>query len=233
MDMQPLIEAGLSHGESTIYVTLLKLGQSSVSAIAKHTGLHRTNIYDTLEKLMEKGLVSTIIRHNKKEFIASEPKRIIEYLDEQKQSVRRILPDLENMRSITRSEATVEIYRGKEGMKTVLKDIVETGEDYCVFEENGYIEKVLPHYFMQFNARLDAAGICVRVLTKGPIATRKKMKMRELPQFIAFPAASAIYGDRVAIFVWDEPYHAILIRSRQVADSYRQFFDLLWKHAGR
>lgn len=229
--MEGLEEAGLSHGETTVYTTLLKLGQSPVSELAKQTGLHRTNIYDTLEKLKEKGLVSTVIHHDKQHFIAAPPKRLLEYIDERKAHVQGLLPELERMHTQPRSDATVEIFQGKEGMKTVLKDIVREGKSYCVFEEEGYIEQVLPHYFPQFNARLDHAGINVRVLTKGQIATRKRMTARKLPEFIAFPAATAIYGDKVAIFVWDEPYHAILIRSAQVARSYRQFFDLMWEQA--
>lgn len=55
------------------------------------------------------------------------------------------------------------------------------------------------------------------------------MKMRKLPQFVSFPSATAIYGDKVAIFVWNEPYYAIMIQSRQVADTYRNFFDALWR----
>ena len=54
MDKRILERAGLSKGEVEIYLALLKLGASLVSKIAQETGLHRTNIYDTLEKLKEK-----------------------------------------------------------------------------------------------------------------------------------------------------------------------------------
>jgi sugar-specific transcriptional regulator TrmB len=232
MDKRILSRAGLSKGEIEVYLTLLKRGASPVSAIAKSTGLHRTNIYDTLEKLREKGLVSHVVRGGGKHFSASAPVRLVDYLKEREEEVRSVLPELSSYARLPRSEASVEIYQGKEGMKTVLKDILEEGKDYCVFEEEGHIERALPHFFAQFNARLDRAGIRVRALAKGPIATRKGMALRTLPEFIAFPAATAVYGSKVAIFVWDEPYHAILIRSAQVAGSYRNFFELLWRQAG-
>ncbi len=231
MDKRILSRAGLSRGEIEVYLSLLKRGASLVSGIAKATGLHRTNIYDTLEKLRAKGLASHVVRENRKYFSAAPPERIVDYLREREDEVRAVVPELASYAKLPRSEAGVEVYQGREGMKTVLKDILDEGKDYCVFEEEGHIERALPHFFPQFNARLDRAGVRVRALAKGPIAARRLMRLRTLPEFIAFPAATAVYGGKVAIFVWDEPYHAILIRSPQVADSYRNFFELLWRQA--
>ena len=43
------------------------------------------------------------------------------------------------------------------------------------------------------------------------------------------PATTWIYGDKVAIVVWtkDQPM-STLIRSKEVANSYKQFFEVLW-----
>ena len=47
----------------------------------------------------------------------------------------------------------------------------------------------------------------------------------------ATPSTTYIYSDRVAIIVWSPDPMAFLIRSRVVADSYRKYFDVLWKTA--
>ena len=224
MDKKILEKAGLSKGEIEVYLILLKLGSSLVSKIAQETGLHRTNIYDTLEKLKEKGLVSYVIRENRKYY---------SYIKERETEIESILPELKGYMNIPRSESIVEVYKGKEGLKSVLKDIIKEGKDYVVLEEEGYIQKVLPHFYSQFNVQLNKSKIKVRILTKDVknIAKRSLMQIRSLPEFLSFPSATAIYGNKVAIFVWDEPYHAILIKSKQVADSYRNFFNTLWKQA--
>lgn len=233
MDKKILERAGLSKGEIEVYLVLLKLGSSLVSKIAQETGLHRTNIYDTLEKLREKGLVSYVIKENRKYYSASNPDKLLDYIKERETEIESILPELKGYLNIPRSESIVEVYKGKEGLKSVLKDILKEGKDYVVLEEEGYIQKVLPHFYPQFNAQLNKSKIKVRVLTKDVknIAKRSLMRIRSLPEFISFPSATAIYGKKVAIFVWDEPYHAILIKSKQVADSYRSFFEALWKRA--
>lgn len=226
-----LEEIGLSKGETKIYLTLLRIGSSLVSRLAKETGLHRTNIYDTLEKLKEKGLVSYVIKENRKYFSAAKPDKLLDYLEEQKVNIEKILPKLKNLKKLSKEETLVEIYKGKEGLKTVLKDVLKEGKDYFVLEEEGYIHNVLPYFYSHFNKKMEKAKIKVNILTKAPgkIAKRKNMKIKSLPDFLAVPSATAIYGNKVAIFVWDLPYYAILIKSKQVADSYRNFFNLLWK----
>jgi sugar-specific transcriptional regulator TrmB len=231
MDKKILERAGLSKGEIEIYLVLLKMGSSLVSKIAQETGLHRTNIYDTLEKLREKGLVSYVIKENRKYYSASNPDKLLDYIKERETEIESILPELKGYLNIPRSESIVEVYKGKEGLKSVLKDILKEGKDYVVLEEEGYIQKVFPHFYPQFNTQLNKSKVKVRVLTKDikNIVKRTLMQIRSFPEFISFPSATAIYGDKVAIFVWEEPYHAILIKSNQVADSYRGFFEALWK----
>lgn len=233
MNKRILERAGLSKGEIEIYLVLLKLGSSLVSKIAQETGLHRTNIYDTLEKLREKGMVSYVIKENRKYYSASNPDKLLDYIKEREAEIESILPELKGYLNIPRSESIVEVYKGKEGLKSVLKDILKEGKNYVVLEEDGYIQKVLPHFYPQFNVQLNKSKVKVRVLTKDTknIAKRNLMQIRSLPEFISFPSATAIYGNKVAIFVWDEPYHAILIKSKQVAESYRSFFEALWKQA--
>ena len=43
-----------------------------------------------------------------------------------------------------KEETKVEIYRGKEGLKAVLKDIIREKKDYIAFGEEGRFQKVLP-----------------------------------------------------------------------------------------
>lgn len=231
MDREILMHAGLSKGEIEIYLALLRIGSSLVSKIAQETGLHRTNVYDTLEKLKEKGLVSYVIKENRKYFSAVNPERLTEYLKEKEEEINSIIPELKNLLKFQKGESIVEVYKGKEGLKAVLKDIIKENKDYLVLEEGGHIQEILPYFYPQFNKTLNKNNVKVKVLTneKNRIEKRNLMTIKELPDFISLPSATAIYGNKVAIFVWDEPYHAILIKSRQIADSYRNFFKQLWK----
>ena len=68
--MQELKEAGLTDNESKVYLALIDLGPSLAGQIARKTGMHRRTVYDTIEMLIEKGLIGYIQKNNRKLFYA-------------------------------------------------------------------------------------------------------------------------------------------------------------------
>ena len=54
------------------------------------------------------------------------------------------------------------------------------------------------------------------------------LKMRFNSQVYDTPATTWIYGNKVAIIVWSDQPIATLMRSKDIADSYKQFFNILW-----
>ena len=75
---QVLKEFGLTENEAEVYIILLRLGYASASEIAEKTQIHRINIYDILERLQERGLVSYSKAGKRKQYGAVDPKRILE-----------------------------------------------------------------------------------------------------------------------------------------------------------
>jgi len=62
MHRQILEEIGLSPNEAKIYETLLSSGEVGVSDISLKANVHRRNVYDALNRLVEKGLVYRILQ---------------------------------------------------------------------------------------------------------------------------------------------------------------------------
>jgi sugar-specific transcriptional regulator TrmB len=91
-----LQEAGLSPNESRVYEALLSLGESSVQIISVKAGVHRRNVYDSLAKLIEKGLVSEIFARGEKRFQPVHPRRLLELVQQKEERLTKILPALEN-----------------------------------------------------------------------------------------------------------------------------------------
>ena len=67
-----------------------------------------------------------------------------------------------------------------------------------------------------------------RIRAKRSKAKFPVLQMRFNANVYDTPATTWIYGDKTAIIVWSDQPIATLIRSKDVADSYRQFFDILW-----
>src|SRR3989338_8148629 len=103
--MEILEKLGLTGNEVKVYLALLRLGSVTAGEIIKSTNLHRAGTYDTLERLMEKGLVSYVIRANRKYFEAASPKNFLGVLERKEEELRKersellkIVPDLEKKR---------------------------------------------------------------------------------------------------------------------------------------
>ena len=90
--MKQLKNLGLTENESLIYNALVKHGSSTAGKISQFTGLHRRTVYDSIERLLEKGLISFINKNNRKYFSAASPNRLLEILKEKENSLQEILP---------------------------------------------------------------------------------------------------------------------------------------------
>ena len=233
MNKNVLKQLGFLDAETEVYITLLRLGPSMVSRIHRETGLHRTHIYDLLEKLREKGLVSTFIQSGKKHFQPAPPANILGYIEEKKDFVKQILPDLENLTNLPKEETHIELFKGKDGLKTVLRDVLKTGKDYYVMGSIKQFESILEFVFPQFLKKIEKLGIKEKILCdkKEKIVKIKTGTYRYLESEYLFPSSFWIYGDKVAIFVWNLPYFAIIIKNKDIAETYRNYFEFFWKLA--
>lgn len=234
MDTKPLERLGLQEAEIKIYLALLRKGLSTATQIAQATKLNRSHIYDKLDILLEKGLASFVIKNNVKYFKAADPEKIVDYIKEMQNNVQNIIPDLNKIKSIPKSKTVVELYQGKEGLKTVLKDIIRDRKNYLVFGEEGKFQKLLPVYIHQFLRDIKYYKIQERVLSKEEkrgkiILTNKNTKIRYLPDKFLSPVTIVVYGDKTAIAIWTEPQFIILIKDKGVSRSFMSYFDILWE----
>lgn len=232
MDKETLREIGLQDGEVTLYIELLKLKEATATEIAQHTGVHRSYIYDLIEKLKEKGLVSFVIKNNVKYFAASHPSKLIDYVKEKEEKIAKIIPSLLDLSKGKKEDIKVEIYKGKEGIKTILNDILKEGDDYLLFGHLKF-EDLMPIYIEQFVKKANKERITERaILEKGTkIIPTKRHEYKYISKEYLFPNATCVYGNKVAMFIWQEPYYVILTENRDLAQSHKTHFNILWRKA--
>ncbi|MBR9701389.1 TrmB family transcriptional regulator [Candidatus Pacearchaeota archaeon] len=231
---ETLEETGLKKGEIKVYLALLKLGSSPISKLKESTGLHRTTIYDFVEKLLNRALVSYNTQKGVRYYKATEPRRLLEELKEKEEKIKAILPEIEKITKDSPKDISVETYRGREGNIILMNDILETGGEYLVLSaEEQRFEEIFSIHIAQHFKKEKMLGITSRALTredtdfyfKAPTTT-----YRFLPKNFFGPTAIAIYGDKVGFFIW-EPLSTIIIKNKELAEGYKKHFELLWKTA--
>ncbi len=235
---EELKELGLTDNEVKIYLALLRFGSLSPSEIAEKTGFSRSYVYDALERLLSKGMISLSLRNNKKCFSAVNPRIIEELVVERMERIRKIIPELESLQGFSGDDISVELLKGKYVYKILLRDIVSTlnnNSEVLIFGiDDDVIMRSDKHYLVhlkQYFLRLRELNIREKVIIKkgnSIIKEAKTTKYRFLPRDVIGNTAFEVYGNKVAIFLWASPNHLILINNKEVANSYRKQFNILW-----
>jgi sugar-specific transcriptional regulator TrmB len=246
MNTEVLRKIGLTENEIKIYLNLLQSGSSTAYEISQKTGIYRVHVYDKLEQLIGKGLVTYVFRGAKKYFQATPPKKIKQYLEDKKTElelqqyqIEKLLPKLEEMTNLPKEDTSVEVFKGNEGLKYFLKDILKVGKEVLVtgIDDEKYQEE-LPIFMIQYFRDLKNKKINERVITlkkKGVFLFSKKQapttEYRYLEEKQFNPTNTFIYGDKVVIVSWGTPVTAIMIKNNEIAKTYKNHFEYLWNVA--
>ncbi len=236
-----LKELGLTNNEIEVYLTLLRKGSISVNEIAQRSGLHRQAVYDALERLLEKGFVSFVIKNGKKYFQGIAPGKILGYLKEREDRFRSILPELIGMTKLPMEDTTVEVFKGRRIVKTIYRDIInefqkKPGEIFISgVDERRFVDedKIALYQHLKRLQKLDCSE---RILVKEGdtyFVKGTQTEYRWIPKESFNPTPIYVYGNKLTIVIWGSPNYAIIIENRNLADSYRKQFNLLWKISKR
>jgi HTH-type transcriptional regulator, sugar sensing transcriptional regulator len=232
---ETLQELGLNKRESICYTKLLELGSSKVGKIVKKTEIPSSKIYEILDRLINKGLVSYVIIGKIKHYQASDPKILLNYIDEKKKKVEEILPQLLLKQKFS-TKQSVELFEGQKALFSLFTNLIKDAkakEEYLVFsinEENKNDNVNL--FFKNLAVRRKEKKLDVKLLKnikyyKKEKHTKLKLKYTEfnLPQGIT------IFRNFVIILSWAETPIAIKIESETISNQLREFFLGLWKIA--
>jgi len=239
-----LEELGLSKNECSIYLYLLKKGSTTTGAIIKETGIANSRVYESLNSLIQKGLVSYSVQKNGKHFSASDPKRLIDLEEEKKNKIEKMLPDLVGLKSKGIAEVKSAVYEGFEGFKTAFKKIIEdcptNGSIYILgFSQQTFVMESLKVFIANMNLKSQQKKQKLKIImditlkeTLGKERVKEKYtEVRYMPKGYISPAAIDIFEDYVYIFLWEEKPFVFTIKNKKLAESFRYYFKFLWKIA--
>ncbi len=229
---EKLVEAGLTGNEAKVYLELLKKGELSANHISKNLSMDRTLSYSVLNSLIDKGQVGHIIKENKKFFSCSNPDNLLNPIKAKEIFVKDLIKELSEIKTEKEEDLIINVYEGKEGIRTFI-NLASKQAYFYAFGSTGLAFFSL--YEMPAIAkRLERAKIDVKIIGN------KKYKGTEPFNFQKFKykyldidskATTSIFGDRIAIHqIRDKPF-IIVIKNKDIAESYKNHFNKLWEVA--
>lgn len=234
MDTTILEEVGLSKGEISVYLSLLKLGETKVGNIIEKSGMASSAVHNSINTLIEKGLVSYIKKGKIKFYQAVPPKQILSFIEDKKKKFMGLLPELETQQKKAKEKQDAEIFEGTRGIMAMLNILIEDtrrGEEYLFFSVNvKELNEEIQEFFQMYDAKRKAKGLIVNGLApknlKKLFIKRKILKIK----YVDFPIPSniSICKDRIAFFSWGEKPVGYLIKSKQIAEMYKKYFKDVW-----
>jgi sugar-specific transcriptional regulator TrmB len=252
INLSLLRNIGLTESESKVYIALLEIGDFCTKGpILKRAKIAPSKVYHVLDKLMDKGLVSTITKNNTKHFAAASPSRIRDYIDtkkreleEEEKTAKKLLPQLDKMFKAAKEQATAEIFMGWQGMETVYSNFLhETrkGETIRVLgASSGADPEKTTRFFGKHGKRYYDKGIKIKIIyneeARGYDKEIKRAYDYTLNRRFLFktpPVEILMTKDKVAILMLKIEPIVILIHDKETAKSFQVYFEELWKIAKR
>lgn len=242
----------LSEIESKLYLTLLKQGPTSVRDLAATIDIKRTTAYFYIDQLVEKGLITKIIKGSRKLIEANAPEDSLQHLVEMKLkeaiSIQEEFPSMIKTlsTSIPHMERTedseIKYFKGINSVKKIYEEAFACSElrSYAKVEETPVLSSDNPGLFS--NAFKNNKNLKVwEIVYESPHSRRQAMKIlsehnsyfyKFMPQDLKWSLTSEdilIYDKKVAIINYKGKVSCVVLQSPDYYNNSKEIFDFVWK----
>ncbi len=243
MILSTLEELGLSPNEAKVYEALVTYGGSGVSTISLRAKVNRSNAYETLYRLIEKGLIYEVFIEKETIYEAVDPDKLMELVTEKQTKLQAVLPKLHSLYHKHLTTERAYIFKGVEGVKNYLREALKVGEDIYSFAAKGaWFDPRLQPFTEGFLKEAKRRGIKYHHifdhavkdgLPEVPKAVGKPYKF--LPKDFNTDSTMDIFGDHVVTFhglelgkLRDDLTIFVMV-SPGLAKSYRAWWKCMWE----
>ncbi len=234
----PLIDVGFTANEAALYRTLLGLGEATPALVAKRSKMPRTYVYDLLRALEAKGYAISTDTNGKRQVSAVRPNRIKRAVTEKLQAFETLLPELESLYQDAPNKPTVRYFEGKDGLEAIHDEVLAEAKELRFFgTTTDWIEHFDDWYefsksFVDHKIKvLDLVARTPEIEKVGTLYAGTPSEMRFARAEWQFGSNFAIWGNKVALLVYANEMHGIIIESPAIVKSLQTIHTVFWELA--
>jgi HTH-type transcriptional regulator, sugar sensing transcriptional regulator len=240
-----LKDYGLDDKEAALYLASLELGETHMARLAKRAGLKRTSAYLIFKALEVRGLMASFKMRSGLRFVGTRPEALINKTKRQLEELESVLPELKAIIQKEGLKPKLYYYEGKEGYLVATEDSLKTTG--AIVRHIGALAEIhdvigfdydAQHYIpTRVKQRIFFKALYFESETEDEIKNRSHAaelrEIRYLPEQYHYQTSTLIYGDKIAIFSTRKELITVIIESKEIAESERKKFDLIWDLVGK
>ncbi len=233
-----LIGLGLNAVESGVYVALLRHGKSTISDIAKNSGIKRATIYQYIDGLAARDLIRKTFKGKRVLYYPEDPKKLLRFADAIKKKAEDVFPELQGLFARSSAKPIIRFYEGKESIRTVYREITSTPKIvWSVFSAERYFKIFTEKDGAEFINNIYKNGGELRdMVLRTPSGIEyvkrgwggKITKSKLLPEDFDFSVDMLIAGDKLVLISFEDMI-AVVIENQEIANQQMQFLRFVWK----
>ena len=235
-ELRALEHLGLSMNESKVYLTLLELGPSVAGKISQKSKIHRTNVYDALQKLIEKGLAMYFVKHDTKNYQAADPGQLQTLISEKEGLLNQIMPKLALLKEMSDDHRrSVTIAEGIAAVRNSMTNHLRWKEPIYTIGSPKIAAVMSMPFIVQFHKKRVSMGIPMIHIYNFDSQERardmnqmKYTSARILPKEFNSLISTGICGEEVTFRIWTDNAIAITIKCKELAEAFREYHKMLW-----
>lgn len=239
-----LTNLGLKKNEAKVYLACVHLGATTVNKISALSGLQRTYVYDILEDLNMKGLVSYSKKAHITTFTALSLEKFKTIQEQKLARYNAILPEMKLFEKVGAQLPKVRYYEGLDGVKSAVMDTLSVGRggEILLYVSGVGLWEKEKKFAQDYVDRRVKKNISIRAIAEDNPEThywtdkdKEELRTSRLVKPGTYPFTNEIdiYGDKVLITSLTDETLAVAIESKSIATMQKAIFELVWKGAGK
>lgn len=236
-----LEQLGLGEKEARVYLAAIELGPTTISKLAKKSGVKRTTIHEFIDEMIASGTIVTSVSGKRKLYGPLDPEGLERILERQKEIISEIVPELVLLGKSSNKKPRIRFYEGVEGVEFAYMEALRpAGSSYVNFSDfsEGY-KTVSPGFFKKWTATKIRNQIRSKTILPSDDYSKMHTKdnKKELRESIfvskedfSAPTENFICEDKAIFISLREEKFAVIIESPQIVQTQKMIFDMAWKN---
>jgi len=241
--IKKLQSIGLTQNEARVYLFLLEHQESKTGSICSKLNIHNSHIYQVLEKLLDKGIVSFKVVNNIKVFRPVDPESLYSLfrerelqLEREKQDMKEFISNLKKIEIKEHKQTDFKYFEGVAGVRSMFTEFVES----WVPNSTCYVSSA-PLAYERWNAFLLEyfhpprlkKKVRLKIIIPSDLKEmgkqRKTLKLTEVKYSkLNMESEFGVAGEYTYFLNYGERPYALLIKDKVFADTQKKIFEVMW-----